>query len=115
MPGHFVDDDHQQDVVGFSIDRKRLRTSTPSKRPLRSSLLCDLGDQLIGGRLADDVADDAEDVGVGRGVIAVHAHFADDARRGLRARRWRTASASTHDRRTYVERRRTSVERRVVI
>ena len=38
----------------------------------------------VGGRLADDVADDGEHVGVGRGVIAVDADFADHARRGLR-------------------------------
>ena len=31
-----------------------------------------------------DVADDGENLGVGRGVIAVHAHLADNARRGLR-------------------------------
>ena len=82
---------------GFSIDRKRLRTSTPSKRPLFSSLSVDLRDERIGGRLADDVADDGEDVGVGRGVIAVHAHFADDAGRGL-ARSESPCEASASDR-----------------
>jgi hypothetical protein len=34
---------------------------------------------LIGRRLADDVADDREDVGVGRRVIAVHADLTDNA------------------------------------
>ena len=84
--GHFVDDDHQQDVVGILDRSKALADLDAVEAAAAFELDLDLGDQLIGRRLADDVADDGEDVGVGRGVIAVHAHFTNDARRGLRGR-----------------------------
>ena len=76
---------------GLSIERKRLRTSMSSKRPLFSSFVRDLVEQRVGGGLADDVADNGEDVGVGRGVVAVDADFADHTGRGLRVRHRRAA------------------------
>ena len=98
--GHFVDDDHQQDVVGVLDRSKPLAHLDAVEAAALFELVLYLFDQLIGGRLADDVADDAEDVGIRRGVIAVHAHFTDDARRGLRERELAQPSAST----TIVER-----------
>ncbi len=80
MPGHFIDHDHQQDVVGILDRAKALADLDAVEAAAAFELGRDLRDQRVGGRLADDVADDGEDVGVGRGVIAVHAHFADDAR-----------------------------------
>ena len=115
IAGHFIDDDHQQDVVGILDRSKALADFDAVEAAAPFELVCDLRDQRIGGRLADHVADDAEDVGIGRGVVAVHAHFADDARRGLRVRDAAQPSASSNDRRTHENVRRTPVERRVLI
>ena len=78
-----VHDHHQQDVVGV-LDRAEPLADLNAFKP--AALLepaGDLGDQGVGGRLADHVADDGQDISIGRGVIAVHAHFANNARRRL--------------------------------
>jgi hypothetical protein len=75
----FVDDHHQQHVVGVVDRSQALADLDAVEASAAFEPDPDLGDQLIGGRLADDVADDAEDVGIGRGVVAVHADFADHA------------------------------------
>ena len=73
-------DYHQQDVVGIFDRSKALAHLDAVEASAAIELVLDGRDQLIRGWLAGDVADDAEDVGVRRGVIAVHTHFADNAR-----------------------------------
>src|SRR6186997_3361246 len=75
----FVNHDHQQDVVGILDRSEALADLDAVEAAALFELRPDLLDQLIGGRLADNVADDAEDVGIRRGVVAVHAHLADNA------------------------------------
>src|SRR6185436_1700782 len=80
----FVDDHHQQDVVGILDRAETLAHLDAVEAAALFELLLDLLDQLIGGRLADDVANDGENVGIRRGVVAVHAHLAHNAWRSLR-------------------------------
>jgi hypothetical protein len=78
--GHFVDHNHQEDVVGV-VDRAESLAHFDAFEPaafLEARL--DLRDQPVGRGLAHDVTDNGQDIRVWRGVIAVHAHFADDAR-----------------------------------
>src|SRR5688572_9958290 len=89
--GKFIDDDHQQDVVGVVDRAKALADLDAIELTAVFEALGHLGDERIGGRLADHFADDRHHLVVGRGVIAVDAYFADDTWARLRVGRRRAA------------------------
>ena len=82
----FVDHHHQQDVVGILDRAEPLADLNAFEVATLLKPRRDLGDQGVGGRLADDLTHGRQDLGVGRGVVAMYAHFANDARRALRKR-----------------------------